>query len=218
MLLPPATSCSEKMANFYLPNATSWMPMVLGDGECVSMSQSDMASAFYLFAIPEQWYPWILKLLQNGHVTPLVFHASVYLGYWRIHFDNEKQRWTIELAAGFQESPKVGNCGWNPKVKFQQFRFPAVWISFPEFGVCLKRISCRGSCGGMFVRLEPWLWLWARTPGACFQRRVFLRDHGAFGTPNIGHVNPEFENPTWLVFTQLRFVPFILRWKIFYNL
>jgi hypothetical protein len=57
MLLPPATSCSEKMANFYLPNATSWMPMVPGDGECVSMSQSDMASAFYLFAIPEQWYP-----------------------------------------------------------------------------------------------------------------------------------------------------------------
>ena len=57
----PATNCSDKRANFYLPNATSLMAGCRrwcgGDGECVSMRQSDMPSAFYLSANLEQWYP-----------------------------------------------------------------------------------------------------------------------------------------------------------------
>ena len=42
----------------YLPAATGWLPMVLAEGQQVTMSQADMASAFYLFGIPPQWYPY----------------------------------------------------------------------------------------------------------------------------------------------------------------
>eukprot|EP00435_Cladocopium_sp_Y103_P009201 s976_g2.t1 len=51
----------------YLPSATGWMPMLLSNGDVVSMSQSDMASAFYLFAIPEEWYPFFcLNFVTSG--------------------------------------------------------------------------------------------------------------------------------------------------------
>lgn len=42
----------------YLPNATGWVPMAVSEGEQVVMNQSDMASAFYLFAVPHAWYPF----------------------------------------------------------------------------------------------------------------------------------------------------------------
>ena len=38
-----------------LPSITSWQSIVLDDGETLSLHQSDMASAFYLFKIPSIW-------------------------------------------------------------------------------------------------------------------------------------------------------------------
>lgn len=38
-----------------LPNATQWMSLSVDDGEFITLSQGDMASAFYLFAIPPCW-------------------------------------------------------------------------------------------------------------------------------------------------------------------
>ena len=38
-----------------LPSATSWMPLVLADGETLAMSQGDMHAAFYLFQLPSCW-------------------------------------------------------------------------------------------------------------------------------------------------------------------
>ena len=42
-----------------LPNATMWLPLCISDGEPVYMSQGDMASAFYLFAMPEAWHKYM---------------------------------------------------------------------------------------------------------------------------------------------------------------
>ena len=40
-----------------LPHASSWIPLVISEGEELFMSQSDMSCAFYLFALPECWAP-----------------------------------------------------------------------------------------------------------------------------------------------------------------
>lgn len=39
----------------FLPSATSWMPLVLTEGETLAMSQGDMHAAFYLFRLPSCW-------------------------------------------------------------------------------------------------------------------------------------------------------------------
>ena len=39
----------------YLPSPTSWIPICADKGEVFSMSQGDMQSAFYLFAMPPGW-------------------------------------------------------------------------------------------------------------------------------------------------------------------
>ena len=41
-----------------LPSATGWLPLVLSEGEEITMSQGDMSAAFYLFSIPESWSPY----------------------------------------------------------------------------------------------------------------------------------------------------------------
>ena len=38
-----------------LPHGTSWMPLVVSEGEELRISQSDMSAAFYLFAVPPCW-------------------------------------------------------------------------------------------------------------------------------------------------------------------
>ena len=51
----------------FLPSATEWLPMAVAEGELVLMNQADMQSAFYLFAIPKQWYPYFcLNFSVNG--------------------------------------------------------------------------------------------------------------------------------------------------------
>ena len=42
-----------------LPNPTQWMNICLDDGDVISLSQGDMASAFYLFATPSCWQPYM---------------------------------------------------------------------------------------------------------------------------------------------------------------
>ena len=42
-----------------LPSAGKWLQLVLEDGDCLSISQADMSSAFYLFALPECWWPFL---------------------------------------------------------------------------------------------------------------------------------------------------------------
>ena len=42
-----------------LPHATSWLPLVIDNGVEIHMSQGDMASAFYLFALPSCWRPFM---------------------------------------------------------------------------------------------------------------------------------------------------------------
>ena len=55
-----------------LPTATGWIPILLESGDVITLSQADMASAFYLFAIPEQWFPFFcLNFLVDGEVIGL---------------------------------------------------------------------------------------------------------------------------------------------------
>ena len=42
-----------------LPSATCWQQLVLVDGDSISTSQADMASAFYLFRIPPCWQKYL---------------------------------------------------------------------------------------------------------------------------------------------------------------
>lgn len=42
-----------------LPHASAWIPLVLSEGEELFMSQSDMSCAFYLFALPSCWTPYL---------------------------------------------------------------------------------------------------------------------------------------------------------------
>ena len=42
-----------------LPMATTWSQLCLEDGETLHISQADMASAFYLFALPAVWRPFL---------------------------------------------------------------------------------------------------------------------------------------------------------------
>ena len=39
----------------FLPSATSWLPICVVQGEEVTIFQSEMTAAFYLFSIPEVW-------------------------------------------------------------------------------------------------------------------------------------------------------------------
>ena len=41
-----------------LPNGTSWIPLVVSEGEELWVSQGDMAAAFYLYSVPATWYPY----------------------------------------------------------------------------------------------------------------------------------------------------------------
>ena len=43
----------------FLPNAANWIPLTISVGDFIYMSQGDMQSAFYLFAIPSQWEPFM---------------------------------------------------------------------------------------------------------------------------------------------------------------
>ena len=42
-----------------LPSASSWQQLVLVEGDTISISQADMASAFYLFRIPPAWQRYL---------------------------------------------------------------------------------------------------------------------------------------------------------------
>ena len=42
-----------------LPSITSWQSIFLEDGESLSLHQSDMSSAFYLFRLPRVWLPYL---------------------------------------------------------------------------------------------------------------------------------------------------------------
>ena len=56
-----------------LPSATAWQQLVLCDGDCISISQADMASAFYLFMLPPAWRRFLcfnFKLTRNQAGLP----------------------------------------------------------------------------------------------------------------------------------------------------
>ena len=56
-----------------LPSATAWQQLVLCDGDCISISQADMASAFYLFRLPPAWRRFLcfnFKLTRNQADLP----------------------------------------------------------------------------------------------------------------------------------------------------
>ena len=63
-----------------LPGAQNWLPLTLDGGEEVWISQSDMQSAFYLFSVPSELYPFLcfnyevdaklVGLPQAGKVRP----------------------------------------------------------------------------------------------------------------------------------------------------
>ena len=53
-----------KGATAGLPSVTQYLSMVLDHDEQVALFQSDMSSAFYLFAIPEAWSPFLCFNLQ----------------------------------------------------------------------------------------------------------------------------------------------------------
>ena len=42
-----------------LPSASTWQQLVLSDGDSISISQADMASAFYLFRVPSAWLKYL---------------------------------------------------------------------------------------------------------------------------------------------------------------
>ena len=42
-----------------LPSATGWLPICMSQGEEITISQSDMTAAFYLFSIPDVWKPYM---------------------------------------------------------------------------------------------------------------------------------------------------------------
>eukprot|EP00435_Cladocopium_sp_Y103_P039075 s2514_g10.t1 len=50
-----------------LPGITSWQSIVMDQGESLSLYQSDMSSAFYLFRIPAIWKPFLaFNLVMDG--------------------------------------------------------------------------------------------------------------------------------------------------------
>ena len=66
----------------FLPNATEWLPMAVAEGEQVVMNQADMQSAFYLFAIPSQWYPFFclnftVKGSEIGKEPHMVYRPAI---------------------------------------------------------------------------------------------------------------------------------------------
>ena len=73
-----------------LPSITQYLSMVLDHDEQVALFQSDMSSAFYLFAIPECWPPYLCFNLQVdgsqiGRESGLTFYlaCSVILMGWK---------------------------------------------------------------------------------------------------------------------------------------
>ena len=42
-----------------LPHGAAWIPLIVHGGEELRVSQADMASAFYLFSIPQAWYKFM---------------------------------------------------------------------------------------------------------------------------------------------------------------
>jgi len=42
-----------------LPSASTWQQLVLSEGDSISISQADMASAFYLFRVPTPWLKFL---------------------------------------------------------------------------------------------------------------------------------------------------------------
>ena len=42
-----------------LPSATAWQQLVLSEEDMITVSQADMASAFYLFRLPTSWLPYL---------------------------------------------------------------------------------------------------------------------------------------------------------------
>ena len=68
MNLVPTSSLFSVIAGnvSLLPSATMWIPMVLSEGEHVTMSQGDMSNAFYLFSMPECWH----RYMTFSYVTP----------------------------------------------------------------------------------------------------------------------------------------------------
>ena len=76
-----------------LPATTAWQSTVLDGDESVSMWQSDMSSAFYLFRIPKQWgkflafnivvngtdvgFPGVRKVVLCSNVIPMGWSSSV---------------------------------------------------------------------------------------------------------------------------------------------
>lgn len=66
-----------------LPHITRWMSTYMGENDLLQVCQSDMASAFYLFSIPPQWYGHLAFNLQvrgrDKHDTSgLIFQKSYF--------------------------------------------------------------------------------------------------------------------------------------------
>eukprot|EP00435_Cladocopium_sp_Y103_P031029 s3055_g7.t2 len=57
MNLVPANRCLEVIRGDIqlLPHGTSWLPLIVSEGEELRVSQGDMSAAFYLFEIPSMW-------------------------------------------------------------------------------------------------------------------------------------------------------------------
>ena len=69
MNLIPSNSVMEQLTGCVheLPGITQYMSITLGPDETLRLCQSDMTSAFYLFALPPQWRPYLaFNLVVDG--------------------------------------------------------------------------------------------------------------------------------------------------------
>ena len=61
----------------HLPQITSWMSVVMDEGEELRVWQSDMSNAFYLFSLPYNWSPLLaFNIIRNGATLGLPDHQQ----------------------------------------------------------------------------------------------------------------------------------------------
>ena len=74
-----------------LPHGAAWMTLVCSGGEELRVSQADMAAAFYLFALPAAWYPFMaFNFVASGEqIGQKAVNASTPTrSFWQVYLDN----------------------------------------------------------------------------------------------------------------------------------
>ena len=105
----------------FLPNAANWIPLTISDGDFIYMSQGDMQSAFYLFAIPSQWVQQLSRQillnsglppeteLAKGIPLPLWFSQAIAeststRAWWQVYLDNFMSGEVTEQEPGINQT------------------------------------------------------------------------------------------------------------------